>query len=71
MGLDYLKKELKEYNMLLMSLNNCIELAEQIVKPLKEEGLCQATLKGFNNQVEIARKDFRETSEKILWLLLL
>jgi len=53
-------KELKGYKTIILSLNKCIELCERIVKPLKEKGLSQITLKGFTAQLENARKDFDE-----------
>ena len=53
-------KELKEYKAVIKSLNKCIGLCEQIAKPLKEKGLSKTTLEEFKDNLEKARKDFKE-----------
>ncbi len=45
-------EELKKYESWLNILNTCIEVSEQIVQHLKQQGLSKATLKTFKQQLE-------------------
>ena len=51
-------KELKSYMSLLHTLKQCIELSEQIIKPLKNKGLCLKTLQNFKRKIKQNKKKY-------------
>lgn len=53
-------EELKGYKALVEGLDKCIELCEQIAKPLKQNGLCQQTLQGFKTKLDSVRQNYNE-----------
>lgn len=64
-------KELKNYESILMDLNNCIEMGEAIIKPLKEKGLNHKSLKNFKSQITKAKQTAEENKYIIEFTTLL
>ena len=53
-------KELIGHQAMLIRLKRCIDLSDQIIHPLKEEGLNEATMKNFKQRIKQVSKEYGE-----------